>query len=219
MQRRRFLSWGTSSVIGWLLGIGRGRAAAQLLSSDAWAVRRVRGGDEEQLLALMRSCVNDEDSFHGVCNPIEWTEIWAATVVDDRPRSIVLTLNETIVAYFDLPSVEPRLTGDPIIDDHRLAFWCGAAGVRLDLLGRDLSMQVFQRLLYEALSDAMSLGYEFVRAAAPWDRHPYLPQRFEAYPGMTVRPFFDEKGASKYLLEWRLADAVQTLAAASQPGA
>lgn len=217
MRRRRFLSWAAFSVIGWLLGVRRGRAAAQPASSDAWAVRRVRRGDEEQLLALMRSCVNDEDSFHGVCNPIEWTETWAATVVDDRPRSIVLTLNETIVAYFDLPSVEPRLSGEPVIDYHRLAFWCGAAGARSDLLGRDLSMQVFQRLLYEALSDAMSLGYEFVRAAAPWDRHPYLPERFEAYPGMTVRSFLDEKGTSKYLLEWRLADAVQTLAAGGRP--
>jgi len=73
-------------------------------------------------------------------------------------------------------------------------------------------------LTHTPLSDAISLGYEFVRAAAPWDRHPYLPERFEAYPGMTVRPFLDEKGVSKYLLEWRLADAVQTLAAAHLPG-
>lgn len=72
-------------------------------------------------------------------------------------------------------------------------------------------MQVFQQLLREAFSEAMSIGYEFVRAAAPWDKHPYLPKRFEDYSGLTVDPFVDENGATKYLLEWRLADAVQSL--------
>jgi hypothetical protein len=125
-----------------------------------------------------------------------------------------LTRNNTIVAYFDLPSSGPRLIGEEVVDRHERAFWCGAAGVRMDLLGEGESVRVFQELLYEAFSDAMELGYEFVRAAAPWDQHPYLPVPFKEYPGLTVQEFTDEEGATKYLLEWRLADAIQVLAQA-----
>ena len=117
-----------------------------------------------------------------------------------------------IVGYFDLPSVEPKLIGDETIDRYRRAFWCGAAGVRMDLLGREYAVQVFQRLLYEAFLDARSLGYEFVRAAAPWEQHPNLPTPFATYPGLTIERLEDERGESRFLIEWRLADAIGALA-------
>ena len=214
MERRRFLSCCASLVFSGVFALQTRRAVAQALSPGLWAMRRVRPGDEDQLLQLMKSCVDDADSFHGLCNAIEWTATWADEVVNNRPRSIVLTLNQTIVAYFDLPSAEPKVVGDEIIDHHRRAFWCGAAGVRMDLLGKEHAVQVFQRLLFEAFSDARGLGYEFVRAAAPWEQHPYLPQPFKEYPGLTVQEFPDEKGETKFLLEWRLMDAVETLARA-----
>jgi hypothetical protein len=136
-------------------------------------------------------------------------------VITDRPRSIVVTLNDAIVAYFDLPSTAPKLLGDETFDRHGRAFWCGAAGVRLDILGPDQAVVVFQQMLREAFLDAMSLGYESVRAAAPWEQHPYLPRPFKEYPGLTVEPFVDENSAEKYLLAWRLADAVDALAGAA----
>lgn len=217
MNRREFVRGLVSVVFGW---IGAQLTAWRVFGADAegsvsaWCVRRVLPGDEEQLLNLMKSCVGDEDSFHGLCAGLEWTATWASGVVSDRPRSIVITLNETVVAFFDLPSREAQSVGDETLDHFGRSFWCGAAGVRMDLLGAEQSVQVFQRLLHEAFSDAMSLGYEFVRTAAPWDQHPYLPKAFREYAGLTVEPFVDKEGATKYLLEWRLADAVQTLAAA-----
>jgi hypothetical protein len=215
MDRRSFLRHSGSTVFGWLIGIRlwRRRALAQEEHAKLWAVRRVQPGDEAELLDLMKSCVIEQDAFHGLCNAIEWTDTWAEAVVSDRPRSIVLTLNDTVVAYFDLPSNEPRMLGQENLDRNERAFWCGAAGVRMDLLGEEQSVEVFQRLLFQAFSDAMSLGYEFVRAAAPWPQHPYLPKPFKEYSGLTIQPFVDEKGATKYLLEWRLSDAVEALVA------
>lgn len=216
MDRRSFIRKAASVVAGWLVGsrLVQRRALSQELTSETWGLRRVLPGDEDQLLSLMKSCVDREDSFHGLCNAVEWTSMWAETAVSDRPRSVVLTVNDMIVAYFDLPSEEPRIVGEESVDRHARAFWCGAAGVRMEVLGEEQSVQVFQELLYEAFSDAMSLGYECVRAAAPWEQHPYLRKPFKDYPGLMVKEFSDEDGVTKYLLEWRLADAVQTLAAA-----
>lgn len=221
MKRRGFLRMVKSIVVGWIaVGVSwRRPVAAQLVEGGLWTVRRVAPGDEDQLLALMKSCVDSEDSFHGLCSPIEWTRGWAEGVVSERPRSKVITLNGTIVAYQDLPSKQPETFGEETVDYYERAFWCGAAGVRLDLVGKELAVEIFRRLLYEAFSDAMSLGYEYVRAAAPWEQHPYLPKPFTAYPGLTSESFEDEKGMTKFLLEWRLKDAVSVLAdeGADQP--
>jgi hypothetical protein len=159
----------------------------------------------------MRSCVASEDSFHGLCKEMEWTETWANGAVKERPRSIVVTLDDAIVAYFDLPHATPKTVGEEAIDHYRRAFWCSAAGVRKDILGAEKASDVFQQLLYCAFEDAMTLGYDHVRAAAPWDKHPYLPLPFAKYPGLSVEPFVDDEGNQKYLLEWRLADAVKAL--------
>jgi hypothetical protein len=111
----------------------------------------------------------------------------------------------------DLPGKKVELIGDETVDHYRRAFWCGAAGVRIDLLGEERASQVFLALLQNAFEDVMELGYEFARAAAPWEKHPYLPKPFTAYPGLILEPFQDDKGATKYLLEWRLQDAVGAL--------
>lgn len=215
MDRRNLLRNAASILFGWVGFSLWGRSALAQHQATYWAVRRVRSGDETGVLALMKSCVDDRDSFHGLCNAMEWTDTWAQGVITDRPRSIVVTLSDAIVAYFDLPSTAPKLVGDETFDRDARAFWCGAAGVRLDILGPDQAVVVFQQLLREAFSDAMSLGYESVRAAAPWDQHPYLPRPFKEYRGLTVEPFVDEKGVEKYLLEWRLVDAVDALVGAA----
>jgi hypothetical protein len=90
-----------------------------------------------------------------------------------------------------------------------MAFWCGAAGVRLDVLGPDLAVGVFEHLLREAFVDAASLGYTYVHAAAPWEQHPYLPKPFVDYAGLEVVPIAE--GDRSFLLKWRLADAVDGL--------
>jgi hypothetical protein len=174
-------------------------------------VRRVQVGDEQQLMHLMQSCVADDLAFHGACSPIEWTKSWAEDVVAKRPRSVVISLGSQVVAYFDLPSKNPRIFGDETIDRHSKTFWCGAAGVRVDVVGRARAGEVFRELLFHAFSDAIDRGYEFVRAAAPWEQHPYLPMRFAEYSGLTVEPFTDENGKTKLLLEWYLPDAVRAL--------
>jgi hypothetical protein len=190
-------------------------------SPGPWTIRRVMPGDEDSLVSLMRACVTDEDAFHGMCNAVEWTRGWAETVVSDRPRSIIVTRNDALVAYFDLPDKGPATSGVESIDRHQRAFWCGAAGIRMDLIGEGEVVPLFQHLLFEAFSDAKDLGYEFVRAAAPWEQHPYLPEPFASYPGLTIEPFEDEKGISRFLIEWRLDDALVALTArgATEPHA
>jgi hypothetical protein len=220
MDRRGFIRIGTSMVLALVtgpLGAGRRRAMAYV-AGNSWTLRRVAPGDEDQLLHLMRSCVESAGSFHGLCRPVQWTRVWAEGVVSDRPRSIVAALNGTIVGYFDLPNKAPRTFGEETVDHYRRSFWCGAAGVRMDLLGPELAVQVFQQLLHSAFSDAIALGYEFVRAAAPWEQHPYLPRPFTAYPGLTSQPFQDDEGRTKFLLEWRLKDAVYAFAADGMAG-
>ena len=214
MNRRAFCKASASISLAWIGGaFWYARSVlGQQKEESLSTVRRVQPGDEAALLALMQSCVGTRNSFHGLCNAVEWTNMWAEGVVSDRPRSLVVTREEVIVAYFDLPDRMPRSFGDEKVDHYEHAFWCGAAGVRMDLLGEEQSIRVFQQLLYEAFSDALSQGFEFVRAAAPWEQHPYLPKPFTAYPGLTSTPFEDDNGARKYLLEWRLADAVEALA-------
>jgi len=214
MDRRGFLGRIASVVAGWILGARfvQRNALAQQKDDGLWEVRRVLPGDEDELVGLMKSCVESQDSFHGLCNAVEWTRSWAEGVVCGRPQSIVATLDGAVVGYFDLPSTAPKIIGDDDLDRHQRAFWCGAAGVRMDVLGEERAVHVFQELLYEAFSDAMSLGYETVRAAAPWDWHPYLPKPFKEYSGISVEPFQDEEGATKYLLEWNLKDAIEALA-------
>lgn len=213
--RRAFLAWIRACAVTLLatpLTAAR-RASAQLPAGEqSWKLRRVSPGDEVQLVELMRSCVDDEDSFHGLCRAMEWTTAWAQAAVNDRPQSIVITLDDVVVAYMDIPGESPQTFGEENIDHYQRSFWCGAAGVRKDLLGAEQASEIFQRLLYHAFTDAIALGYDNVRAAAPWPQHPYLPLPFERYPGLNVEPFEDEEGGRKYLLEWNLDEATKVLA-------
>jgi hypothetical protein len=187
--------------------------AAAIAGVPLWEVRPVREGDEEELLALMRSCVATGESFHGACRELEWTREWAEHVVRKRPASLVVSLDGRIVAYSDAPARPAQSFGNPEVDRHQKAFWCGAAGVRLDLLGEELSGKIFRHLLYRLFQHARTLGYEWVRAAAPWEKHPHFPKPFREYPGLRVTPFADDRGEKKYLLEWRLEEAIEALRA------
>ncbi|GIW41440.1 MAG: hypothetical protein KatS3mg076_2017 [Candidatus Binatia bacterium] len=209
MDRRKFL---LSLAGGFLWPLLPKRVRGALAGAALWEVRQVREGDEEELLALMRSCVATGESFHGVCRE-EWTRSWAEHAVRKRPASLVVELEGRIVAYCDAPSRPARSYGNPEVDRHQKAFWCGAAGVRMDLLGEELSWRVFRHLLYRVFEHARSLGYESVRAAAPWEKHPHFPKAFREYPGERVTPFIDDRGEKKYLLEWRLEDAIEALRA------
>lgn len=152
MHRRSFIGTAISLVVGWIMGRRTAMGAtARGLEASSWSVRPVGPGDEDQILALMKSCVRSSDSFHGLCNELEWTRAWAEDVVKEHPRSVVIAENGVIVGYCDVPDREPRTFGVQRVDHFQRAFWCGAAGVRLDLLGQDRALFVFQQLLWPSL--------------------------------------------------------------------
>ncbi len=126
MNRRSFLKR-IAAVLAGMLAFVRRPVPAQAATAG-WTVRPVAVGDEDGLVALMRACVSSGESFHGLCNEVEWTRAWAEAVVSDRPRSLVITGEEGIVAYCDVPSDKPRIFGEATVDHYQKAFWCGAAG-------------------------------------------------------------------------------------------
>jgi len=207
MMTRRQLFPFVITFLAWI-----GLRPARVLSDRAsghWEIRRVREGDEEGLLELMRSCVAETDSLFGLCSPDQWSRQWAEGVVGERSQSLVVTLGGVIVGYMDVPS-ERTLAGrsGPL---YRNAFWCGAAGVRTDILDPSRGAVVFRHLIHRVLSVARDLGYQRVRCAAPWLQHPCLSKPFTDYRGMTAQAFLDEEGRRRFLLEWELADAVEAL--------
>jgi len=176
-----------------------------------WATRAVRQGDEEALVTIMRASVADAGSFNGQCAPLEWTLDWAHWVIEVHPAAVVVEYEERVVAFLDLP---PRKPSDPSpeVERNQLAFWCGAGGVRSDLLTREETLGVFRELLYQTFFQARELGFEYVRCAAPWEQHPSLPTPFTEYPGVTITSFTADGGELRYLIEWRLDDAMIALA-------
>ncbi len=218
MDRRSFLKR-IAAVLGGLLAVLRRPVGAEEApAAQRWAVRPVAAGDEDGLVAVMRACVSSGESFHGLCNEMEWTRTWAEAVVRDRPRSLVIAVEESILAYCDVPTRTPRTFGEATVDHYQRSFWCGTAGVRMDVLQKDLAVRVFRHLLYRVFAQARELGYEYVRAAAPWEKHPHFSKPFAEYPGLTVQSFLDEQGATKFLLEWRLKDAMDALASEGANG-
>lgn len=93
---------------------------------------------------------------------------------------------------------------------YRNAFWCGAAGVRTEL-GAKMAAAVFRHAVWEALRSAQENGYERVRCAAPWLRHPAFARAFTEYPGLTMEPFYDDRGRSRFLIEWEIDTALAAL--------
>lgn len=211
MHRRQFIR-----QIAGLIGVAVGAAAPGRLRAQGgakrWQVRRVQRGDESALVALMRSCVADESSFHGRCAALEWTSGWAQDAIGARPRSLVVTRDDQVVAYLDLPQKKPR-NPSAEVERNQQAFWCGAGGVRADLLSRKETVRVFHHLLYRTFTEARGMGFDYVRCAAPWDKHPSLPTAFTDYPGLTMSSFTNDQGEARYLIEWRLEDAIAALAA------
>jgi len=121
------------------------------------------------------------------------------------------------MAYMDVPcapSLRTKGEGPPF----RNAFWCGAAGVRDDLLDPEARRAVFRHVVYRALCAANDLGYERVRCAAPWPKHPCLARTFAEYQGMSVQSFLDDQSRERFLLEWELAHAIVALEAEGAAG-
>jgi len=116
----------------------------------------------------------------------------------------VVTYGTTLVGYIDVPSVAAPRAGRPL---YRQAFWCGAAGVRSDLLGQARGLVVFRYLIHRAFCLAAESGYRYVRCAAPWPKHPCLSRPFAEYPGLSLEAFTDDEGRDRFLVEWELAAA------------
>jgi hypothetical protein len=216
MDRRqllRQLGFLLAHCVGTVAGFSR-RARAQNSDIDGkqsgWSVREVEPGDEDALVAVMRASVADAGSFNGACAPLEWTTEWARWVIDTHPSSIVVAYQGTIVAFLDLPPRKP-IDPSPEVERNQQAFWCAAGGVRSDLLSADDALVVFRRLLFQTFLQALTLGFRYVRCAAPWEKHPRLSTSFADYPGLTISPFTTDDGDVRYLIEWHLKDALDAL--------
>lgn len=222
-MRRRDLVRQLAVLLGygfWLGGTSPRRILGQSteLDDDAtqpigagWAIRPVGTGDDAGLVAVMQASVADVGAFNGQCAPLEWTTDWAQWVITSHPASLVATWNGQVLAFLDLP---PKKPVDPNLDVERnqQAFWCAAGGVRSDLLRPNDALSVFFQLLYQTFVQARNLGFEWVRCAAPWEKHPSLPLPFAEYPALTVSPFTSDEGEQRYLIEWHLVDAIAALA-------
>lgn len=207
MQTRRQFISATKRVILAMAGISLLRPQAAR-AARPWVVRTVQDGDAAKLRALMQSCVSGSEAFFGACQPLEWTDAWADHVLTERPDSVVVTYGDEVAAYVDVPGKRVRRGDEPA--PYRNAFWCGAAGVRAELRPETAAV-VFRHAVWEALRSARENGYERARCAAPWLRHPAFRRSFTEYPGLTVEPFYDERGRSRYLIEWEIDAALAAL--------
>ena len=189
---------------------GQASAFAPADTQKGWSVRPVQPGDEAALVAVMRASVADADAFNGQCAPLEWTTEWAKWVIDTHAASIAMAYDAQVMAFLDLPPKKPT-DPSPEVERNQQAFWCGAGGVRSDLLSADDALGVFRQLLYQTFIQARELGFQYVRCAAPWEKHPRLPTPFAEYPGLTISPFTTDQGDVRYLIEWRLKDAIGAL--------
>jgi hypothetical protein len=214
MQSRRQFFRATVRAMLATAGIGLLRSGASVGAQRSWVVRAVGEGDGAQLLSMMQSCVSEGKSFFGPCSPLEWTDTWVKYVIGDRPNSIVVTYEGQVVAYVDVPGENP---GPGSHAPYRNAFWCGAAGVSGELAPETAAV-VFRHAVWEALRRAQEGGYERVRCAAPWLQHPAFGRAFPEYPGLTVDPFYDDRGRYRYLIEWDLEAAVGALAGEGASG-
>lgn len=203
IQRRSFLRI-MSATIAWIIAPGRYVMGA--VAQDKWATRTLMGGDEVAIRSIMTKCVEGPAAFFGQCKPLEWTIAWAEYVVKERRNSIVVTFNGSVVGFFDLPAPRDEASDNPAQN----AFWCGAAGIDPDL-GWTASLVVFRHLVFNAFSAARYAGYEYVRCAAPWKKHPFLERSFEEYGGVTVTSFTSDEGEERFLIEWNLEDAMRAL--------
>ena len=223
MNRRHMLRQ-AALLIGYVLGIvgvTRRQARAELADVESWpndlirtgwASRSVAPADETALVEVMRASVADARAFNGFCAPLEWTIDWARYVIGEHPDSVVVSWKDQVVAFMDIPPKRPT-SPSAEVERNQEAFWCAAAGVRSDLISPDLALRVFQQMLHHGFRRARNLGYNYVRCAAPWEKHPSLPRPFAEYAGLTVTPFLSDEGEQRYRIEWCLQDAIAELEA------
>jgi hypothetical protein len=197
-----------------VIALWRGRARA----GTALGVRAVTAGDAPALQAIMTACVGSDDSFFGKCGV--WTLDWAAALIARCPQSIVLTRDETPVAFFELKPIKPALA-DAAADPEQQAWAARARTVcRITSAGvlpasPDEAVPLFYTLLYQAFLAARAMGYAYVEAFAPWERHPLLDRAWTEYPGCELvdPPAHNQAGGRDlYHIRWDLAEAVTALA-------
>ncbi len=200
--------------------------ARRALAATPLAVRAVEAHDATALRAIMASSVADADAFHGKCG--EWSLAWARDLITRCPDSVVLSAGPTPIAFMEIPPIRPlppplakgataeEREGYAVRVRNRMTFRVTAAGVRDDLLPREESVRVFLALLQEAFGRARALGYAYVEAVAPWERHPRMARKWTDYPGCELAEpvsYSQDGGADAYWLRWKLDEAVAALAA------
>lgn len=226
IERRGFLRL-LGRGVALIAGLATWPAARRGLAAEAsMGLRAVRGRDAAALQAMMASSVADADAFFGKCG--EWSLAWAEDLIVHCPDSVVLSAGSTPIAFLEIPPIRaaaaPLATsagaeereGHAVRHRNRVTFRVSAAGVRDDLLAKDDAVPVFLTLLREGFARARALGYEYVEAVAPWERHPRMARKWTDYPGCElVEPvsYSQGDGPDLYWLRWQLDDAIAALAA------
>jgi hypothetical protein len=207
-------------------GVGafwRKRAVAE--SIPPLGLRAVTPDDAAALQSIMSACVNSTDAFFGKCG--EWTLAWAEMFIQKCPQSVVLTQNGIPMAFMQIPTIAPEPPLLPagatpevqekyaLCERSRTTFHVTAAGVRYDQLSQPDSVRMFLTLLYCAFKSARQMGYQYVDAFAPWDKHPMMSEKWTDYPGCELmQPIArnQEGGNDVYWLRWQLDQAVTAMA-------
>lgn len=197
-----------------VVALWRGRARA----GTALGVRAVTTGDAPALQAIMTACVGYDGSFFGKCGV--WTLSWAEGLIARCPQSIVLTRDNAPVAFFELKPIKPPVAGETTDPDQQA--WAARARTvcRITSAGvlpasSDEAVPLFYTLIYQAFLAARAMGYEYVEAFAPWERHPLLDRAWTDYPACElVDPVAHNQagGHDLYHFRWHLADAITALA-------
>src|SRR5436189_290155 len=66
---------------------------------------------------------------------------------------------------------------------NRTTYRVTAAGVHYDHIDPSDVIEMFLTILYYAAKAARAIGYEYLEAWAPWDRHPKMVRKWTDYPG------------------------------------
>ena len=157
-------------------------------------LRRVTPADCETISRLMSSCVANDRSFHGKCEP--WSIRWAEVLVKRRPESLILEREGVAHGFVELPKrraeIKPLSAGASKAERGsyeakkrlRRTFWLQAVGIDSDLLRGREAVDEFLILLVRGAERALELGFTDVECYLPWARHPKLTLAWEDIPGV-----------------------------------
>jgi hypothetical protein len=207
-------------------GVGRLLRGVARADASALHLRSVADGDAAALQAIMQACVGGEQSFFGPCG--EWSLAWAQDLIRRCPATPVIVRDGVPLAFLELPPARPAAAAladgatpeerekYALRERSRVTFRVSAAGIRYDLLPQDEAVRLFQTMLFHAFRTARALGFEYVEAYAPWERHPLMSTTWTDYPGCElVEPpaHSQEGGHDVYWLRWKLDLAISALSA------